>query len=186
MHESEETRPPRKLKVDMMELEIAFDDASGMANSYLNLETGEVIRVTDETRDRLEELYEEIGGEGHVDEAALIEALAETNLPEWMLGDILDAHCVEVGFGTRFIRVPGADSSEGYRDMEYFIATVADARLQNRLWRSIQGRRPFRRFKDELLDIPAERERWHAFSNARLQQRILDWLADQGIEPIQD
>jgi len=68
--------------------------------------------------------------------------------------------------------------------MEEFIATVADWRLRNRLERAIGGRGAFRYFRDVLADYPTERERWFAFKDARVRERVLDWLAEEGIEPI--
>jgi hypothetical protein len=93
------------------------------------------------------------------------------------------ADLVEAGFGTRYIRVPEADSREAYRDMEAYIETVADARLRARLWDLIRSRRPFRRFKAVLATRERQQERWCDFRDARLRQRILEWLAAEGIEP---
>ena len=68
-------------------------------------------------------------------------------------------------------------------DMQAFIETVSSQWLQERLWTAIRGRGAFRRFKDVLAGAPAERERWFAFKGDRLRQRVLAWLADEGIEP---
>ena len=45
------------------------------------------------------------------------------------------------------------------------------------------GRGAFRHFKDVLLDYPDERERWFKFKNARVRERILEWLESEGVEP---
>jgi hypothetical protein len=58
---------------------------------------------------------------------------------------------------------------------------VLDRRLQERLWRAISGRGAFRHFKDVLDDNP--RKRWFEFKDAQARQRVLDWLAEGGIEP---
>ncbi len=68
--------------------------------------------------------------------------------------------------------------------MEDFIETVADRRLQAQLMHAIQGRGVFRRFKDVLFTHPDERERWFAFSTARLRERMLAWLEEEGIEVV--
>jgi hypothetical protein len=70
--------------------------------------------------------------------------------------------------------------------MEAFIETVASRRLQERLWGAIRGRGAFRRFKDVLAGHPAERDRWFAFRDGRVCQRALAWLADEGIEPVEE
>ncbi len=54
-------------------------------------------------------------------------------------------------------------SSEGYGDMEDFIARVADRRAADLLERAIAGRGAFRRFKDTLFEFPELREGWFRF-----------------------
>jgi len=85
-------------------------------------------------------------------------------------------------FKARYLEVPSADSRRGYADMEEFINTVEDESLRGRLEVSIQGKGAFRRFKDVLRGTP-ERDRWHEFRDARLRQRVLAWLDEQGIQP---
>jgi hypothetical protein len=48
---------------------------------------------------------------------------------------------------------------------------------------AITGRGAFRRFKDVLLDYPRERERWFAFRDALMAERVREWLAEHDIEP---
>jgi hypothetical protein len=97
---------------------------------------------------------------------------------------MLEADAIERGYNTRYVVVPGDDSRTAYRDMEDFIFTVRDDDLQNRLFAAIRGRGAFRRFKDRLAHHPHEQERWFAFQDEQLRQRVLGWLASQGIEPI--
>jgi hypothetical protein len=65
--------------------------------------------------------------------------------------------------------------------MQAFIATVRDDRLRAALQNAIERRRPFRTFKDVLLDHSGERERWFAFKRVRVRERAKDWLAAAGI-----
>jgi hypothetical protein len=67
--------------------------------------------------------------------------------------------------------------------MERFVATVRNDRLRDRLWQAIQGRGAFRYFKDVLAEYPAERERWFAFKDRCIYERISWWLESEGIEP---
>ena len=67
----------------------------------------------------------------------------------------------------RYERIPKAESHEGYRDMENFIATVDNERLAELLEVAINGKGAFRRFKDVLLNYPEERERWFKFKDER-------------------
>ena len=111
-------------------------------------------------------------------------ALDQVGPPVWMRDELVEIGMVESDEGGRFEVVPAADSSEGYRDMEDFVETVSDARLRDRLWSALSGQRPFRRFKDALEATQVERDRWFAFSAARTRDRIIQWLREEGIEPI--
>jgi hypothetical protein len=176
--------PKRRLKVNMAELSYAFSDSGLELSRFLDLETGEIILIQDDLSRYLEQISDEYGEQLQAgqDLNSILETL---NVPDWRKEAIRDAVRVEAGFGKRFIRVPAADSYEGYRDMEDFIATLENPRLQNQLELAIRGRGAFRRFKDVLLEYPAERQSWFEFQDARLMQRVLGWLDSNGIEPIE-
>jgi hypothetical protein len=173
----------RKLPIDLEELIIAFDTNLMEANYYLDLETGDVILVSDEARSLAEEIVESIPEDEEVTREALEAAVEDRDEQDWMLEEAIRAALVEEGFGTRYVEVPTVESREGYRDMEDFIETVSDPQIRE-LGIAIAGRGAFRRFKDVLLDYPAERERWFAFEKDRMQQRVLDWLDEIGVEPL--
>jgi hypothetical protein len=181
MEENETREPGRVLKVDLEDLQMAFDNASYEMSHYLDLETGDVIMETEESRQYAEELLDEWDPDGATD---LETFLQEIGTPDWMVDSVRESMRIEEGFGSRYIRVPQADSSEGYRDMELFAETVKDERLERQLWRALEGKGAFRRFKDVLLEYPQERERWFKFKRDRLEQRVRDWLESEGIEPI--
>ena len=172
----------RRLKVDLEELEIAFDNSFPEHRHFLDLESGKVILVTDETSSELEEVYAELPEDA--EPAQIVEAIRQRNLQDWQTEELLQGDQVERGYGTRYIGVEPRDPHADYRDMEGFIATVKDARLRDRLSRAISGRAAFRYFKDVLEDHPRERERWFAFKDTQVRQRVLDWLTAEDIEPI--
>ena len=175
----------RRLEVDLGELAVAMDSYSYGMNYYLDLETGRVVMVTDETDRELEEILDKICDEDGEQVTSLADYLqGRDDMRDWVKESLLEAGLVEQGDGTRFIGVEPDDSRQGYRDMERFIATVDDPRLQDHLWSAIRGRRAFRYFKDVLLDHPAVRERWFEFKGDQIWQRMLDWLDYLGIEPI--
>ena len=176
--------PRRRLAVDLSELEYAFEDASWEASRYLDLETGQVITITGEIRRKVEALYEESDEQENGEPIDFAELVRRCDLSDWEKDAMIEADQVEKGYGSRYIGVPEADPHEGYRDMEDFIATVKDERLQDRLWRAIQGRGAFRRFKDELAEHFHEEQRWFEHKDARLRRRVLDWLESHGIEPV--
>jgi hypothetical protein len=172
----------RHLKIDLSELELAFDNGGEMISYYLDLETGEVVSVSDEERQLLESIYE-----SYYDEQSRTvdweNAFEKEQVPDWQREQLQIADRVEAGSGSRFITIPAEGTREGYRDMEAFIATVQCSGLQERLDRAISGRGAFRYFKDVLLDYPTERECWFQFKRDRLQQRILGWLEANEIIP---
>jgi hypothetical protein len=164
--------PRRRLAIDLSELDFAFESGSTGVEFYLDLETGEFISFTEETRSAFEAMDEDEGDSEKPD------------LPDWLQEEVERAAAVESGFGTRYISVPADESNEAYRDMEDFVETVEDRRLQLRLSDAIRGRGAFRRFKDVLLGSPRERDAWFAFQNARVRRRVLDWLDSEGIDPV--
>jgi len=172
----------RKLSIDLGELAMAFEDATGERGCYLDLETGQVVWISQETRSELEGIYEEIYEPDSEESVDLAEALQDYELADWQKEELLEADRVDRLYGSRYIRVPEADSHEGYRDMERFILTVQDESLQDRLWQAIEGRGAFRRFKDVLAGHYREEKRWYAFQDEQVKGRILDWLASEGIE----
>ncbi len=129
----EPSQPRCKPQVDMEELAAALDDTSGLVNYYLDLETGEVVLVTEEVRDTLDEIYQGLEGEMEGVEGEFGRkfdgVLARLALPDWLTQAVREADRVESGFGVRYVSVPAAESWVGYRDIEDFIDIVADDRL---------------------------------------------------------
>lgn len=170
-----------KLKIDLSELEAAFDDHSGLITYYLDKETGDIVFVTDDTYRELKEIYESYR-DAQTYSVDWETAFLEENVADWHQEELLDAHRVDQSLGSRFVEIPALPSHEGFSDMEEFIDTVRDLRLQQRLERSLRERHPFRNFKMALDYYPAERQRWFKFKNERMRARTVDWLASEGIE----
>lgn len=173
----------KRVTIDWPELEFAFQNASWEANYYLDLETGEVIFVAQETIEQLEMLYEQADEPEDADTIDLDAALAKSNLRDWQQAEIRKAAEIEARYGNAIIEIPRAESRNGYADMAAFIDTVSDQRLQGMLEVAIRGRGAFRRFKDVLFEFPQEHERWFAFQSAQLRARIMQWLTTEGIKP---
>jgi hypothetical protein len=174
----------RKLPIDLGELAMAFEDATGERGCYLDLETGQVVWISQETRSELESIYEETCEPDSEESVDLAEVLQDYEMADWQKEELLEADRVDRLYGSRYIGVPEADSHEAYRDMERFILTVQDGHLQDRLWQAIQGRGAFRRFKDVLAGYYREEKRWYAFQDNQLRGRILEWLESEDIEPV--
>jgi hypothetical protein len=175
----------RKVKVDLGELAIALDTDSPDVLQYLDLETGCIIPILLEIADELEQIYDEIYDEDGNRVVTLEDCVQQRDDPDWQKEMMLEADRIEQGYGTRYIRVEREEPWDDYRTMERFIGTVEDARLRERLWDAIQGRGAFRRFKDVLVRHPQVEEEWFEFKDARLQQRVSNWLERHDIELVQ-
>jgi hypothetical protein len=169
----------RRLKINLIELEGAFETSSPEMHHYLDVETGEVLLVTDEFSQELERLREEAAPE-----AKLEELLRESELPDWQKQAISEAERIEENYGTRIVGVPAADAPQDIRDMEAFALTVPDPSLRAELQRALHGRGAFRRFRDVLGRSFHERERWFQFKRERLRKHMTEWLASLEIEPL--
>ncbi|MEO8612527.1 MAG: UPF0158 family protein [Chloroflexota bacterium] len=150
MNDPNTESPRRKLKVNLSDLEEAFENASWEAEYYLDRETGEVILISSMITD----------------------------------SDGITQQLKDVADNGRYLPIPHALPRDGYRDMERFIETVKDTGLHALLSAAINGKGAFRRFKDVLHDYLQERERWFRFQADRVQQRVLEWLDSEDIEPI--
>ena len=142
----------KTLKIGLDELYDAMENNSYEVEYYLDLETGEILFVS----------------EGMDDE--------ETGKLKIQIGE-------ELG---RYELIPKAESYEGYRDMQAFIATVEDDHLSELLEVAINGKGAFRRFKDVLLNYPEERERWFQFKDDRMKERALEWLDDIDVTLVEE
>ena len=69
-----------------------------------------------------------------------------------------------------------------FQDMADFADGISDGAAGRRLSRALQGRRPFRRFKDQLNEHHPELvSTWHGLREVRAQRRAVEWLLDEGL-----
>jgi hypothetical protein len=174
----------RQLEMNFSDLEEAFESPFPEAfGYYLDRETGRVVMVSQETREMLEELYEEVYDTAGNEQKPLAEVIQEHGL-KGNAEELFDADQVEAGYSTRYVAIPRVESYEGYDETVEFIDTVQDSHLRELLANAIRGKGAFRRFKDVLADHFHERERWFAFQDEQTRRRIIDWLHSVEIEPI--
>jgi hypothetical protein len=79
--------------------------------------------------------------------------------------------------------VPSVASEAGFRWMQEFAATIADAPLRERLQKTLRDCTDdcFEAFRAELTALPdEERERWFAFRNEKIEEFINAWLEGLG------
>jgi hypothetical protein len=132
----------RQLKIDLSELEMAFDSGSEMISYYLDLETGEVISLSVEERGLLESIYESYYDEQskNVDWE---NAFEKEHVPDWQREQLQNADRVEAGFGDRFFsfqRKVRMMVTATWKPS--FRATMRNRHLQERLERAIRGAAP--------------------------------------------
>jgi hypothetical protein len=178
----------RRVKVNLDELSAAFEVKMMEVDNYLDLETGEVVMVTDEARSDLEEIYDKIYDEDGKRLISMEECLQQRNdLQGWYKEMLVTADLVEQHYGKRFLSIDPGEPHDDYRDMERFIGReIESERLRERFFEAIQGHGVFRRFKDLLARHPDLEQRWYAFKAKRVERRMLDWLAYHNIEPVSE
>ena len=72
------------------------------------------------------------------------------------------------------------DAWDEYRMMKDFINALDNQKLQNELYRAIQGRGAFRRFKDKIYYEGIEQQ-WYDFQNNSYQEFVLRWCKENNI-----
>ena len=153
--------PLRDLPIDLDELSLALEGDPLLTGGRLDLRTGDVQQIGPlYESDFFDEIGEPDGGEA-----------------DWADGAEADQA------DDRWLRFDSLGSRPGFRDMAEFLETVADQRLATRLDRALGGRGAFRRFKDELADVPGELARFHRCTDDRRRGRARQWLAESGLRP---
>lgn len=82
----------------------------------------------------------------------------------------------------RYVWIAPIESHESFRIMENFVASVSDTKAAAHLTDALNRPKPFRRFKDALLDYPALREDWFAFERAAHALLAQAWCEANDIE----
>lgn len=80
----------------------------------------------------------------------------------------------------RFVRLPGQYEIHEYRMMEEYIDELEDEKMQSELYRAIQGRGAFRRFKDKIRYAGIEQQ-WYDFQNKAYREFALRWCEENNI-----
>jgi len=76
----------------------------------------------------------------------------------------------------RYISLPEWDSSEGFRMMEHFTATLRNALVREELSASLdRGRGVFRAFKNTLSRYPEVEKLWFAYKEREMKRVVIAW-----------
>ncbi len=85
---------------------------------------------------------------------------------------------------SRYAPIEAIPSRIQYQWLDDFIREVQDPDVKRRMEAAINGKGAFRRFKDILLTLPDERRRWFEFRDARMRERIVDWVTEQDVRAV--
>jgi hypothetical protein len=89
---------------------------------------------------------------------------------------------IKANKGKRFIPIEPVPSEEGFELMAGFIKRLPEGIAAERLARALEGRSPFRHFKDALFEYPELREAWFKFHEEAYYGFGEAWLKKHGIE----
>lgn len=153
----------KKIKVVVHALDIA-DSMENHSNeiesqSYLDIETGEVQFVSNEVSDLV--------GSGSSD---------YSSLSEWQMDEVEVAKKV-LAYEDRFIPIPRLESYESFKFMVEFVGEVKVNKIAEELASNLRRNRPFRRFKDCLLQYPEIKEQWYSFKNKKLLKFVKAFIS---------
>ena len=174
----------KRLHVDFGEIQKAMEDVvRDTFDYYLDLETGEVMplseEILNELKERLSDDLEEIG-----EDIEYIEFDEEPEIPDWMTDEMEMVLEILFDESERYVRIPERETGAAFQAMDAFVETVGDPFLKEKLSASLHGRGAFRKFKDALVGFPRERKRWHGFNAKAIRTEIRQWLNSVGIDPI--
>ncbi|MCA9560104.1 MAG: hypothetical protein KC583_16265 [Myxococcales bacterium] len=82
----------------------------------------------------------------------------------------------------RYREIPDRESSRVFDLMADFAANAASPEARRALEDALDGRRPFRRFKD-AAGAHGVLDAWHQTLDRYVLEQTLDWLRREGIEP---
>lgn len=79
------------------------------------------------------------------------------------------------------VRINPLDTSEAYIDMEDFISVLANNSHRADLTQAIERSKPFRHFKEALLQLPEIQTQWHEYHARLMTIRAILWLRDSAL-----
>src|SRR5262249_53516360 len=89
---------------------------------------------------------------------------------------------IEEDAENRFVPIESLPSHEGFRIMEDFVQTLRPSRIREKLEWSLDGPKPFRRFKDAVRENRAVLEKWYRFHDEALAHYAAERLAELDIQ----
>ncbi len=142
---------------DMVDI---LESLNSESSAYLEKNSGEIIRTTEEYLDAVEE------------ERSLIDE------PDWYKAAAEEAR--QILTTDNYLPLPSSFDIDEYRIMEGFCLSRTDRDLGDILYGSIKGSKPFRRFKDTIYRSGIE-EDWFRFKHEALKDIAIAWCEGHDI-----
>ena len=149
---------PVKLKEIIEAVEFQSDEI----RAYLKRETGEIVTISEEEFDAVED-QDPLG-----------------NYPEWEQDNIKIAREI-LDNEENFLNLPTKHDIHEYQLMERFCLSVKDREVSEELYRAIKGKRAFRSFK-EILERFGMADEWYKYRDEAIKQITIDWCKSNHIQ----
>ena len=146
--------------VSLQDIIDAMDFGTDEFHSYLNKKTGEIITITDE----------EINAIQNKDDW--------NNFPDWQREALTSAK--KVFDSSHYFPLPSKFDIHEYAIMERFCYSTDDPKISNELSNLIKGSGAFRRFIDALHRFGIE-DNWYKYRNQALKEIAVEWLESNEI-----
>jgi len=166
-----------------------FSDYCPQFWAYLDVKRGE-IEIIDPEEMELEwidegEMDMDNEGEMDMDDERVMDG--EGDIDEVYEDDDYEGKMMAILTIDRYIELPYTTSPEAYSIMEKFVQSnhlqeEHKESLKRKLRDALNKSKPFRRFKNILLDYPEEREQWFAFEKAHQWASILAYFDRKNVQ----
>lgn len=156
-----EDKGTESMKVKLENILEGIEMQSEEGNSYLNLETGEVVYVSHEAL-----LMAEDGEE-------------YDHLPDWQQDKVKLAYAIVDSFD-KYAALPTQSDIHEYDMVERFCYSLSDQRTQDKLLHSIRGKGAFRRFKDNV-DRLGIAEQWYDYRDTQYKEIAKEFCRSKNI-----
>ncbi|MCC3359112.1 UPF0158 family protein [Bacillus sp. REN16] len=152
------------MKVKLEHIIEGMEMQSDENRSYLNLDTGELVYVSQD--------------------ALLIAEDGEDyeHLSEWQRDEVKIALDIVDNFG-KYAAFPSQYDINEYDMMESFCYGLTDSNMQTALLKSIRGKGAFRRFKD-TVDRLGITEKWYDYRDMKYKEIAVEFCESNGIDYI--
>jgi len=138
----------------------AIQSATEESDSYLDPDTGEIVYVTDEMRDMIED--------DELDDA-----------PPWMREDLPKVR--EALASGRYLSLPTKFDVHEWAIMEEFSKGQENSRVRNELLDAIHGSGAFRLFKSSIRRLGIE-DTWYRFRDEAIRNIAREWLEENNLQ----